>query len=178
MVLPDALHSLRSLLCTTTNSTPHERFFAFPRRSTNDSSLPNWLLEPGPVLLRNFVRSKSDPLCHEVELINANTKYALIRHGNGKESTVSVTDLAPCPRLESDIRSPDATSPGNITPVKNNFEESPKITADEESDQLSENDHSIELIQDTAKESQSSEPLRRSTRIRRAPDFYGDVVSH
>ena len=26
-VLPDALHAIRSLLCTATNSTPHERFF-------------------------------------------------------------------------------------------------------------------------------------------------------
>ena len=27
LVLPDVLHSLRSLLCTATNATPHERFF-------------------------------------------------------------------------------------------------------------------------------------------------------
>ena len=29
MMLPNALHSIRSLLCTATNATPHERFFAF-----------------------------------------------------------------------------------------------------------------------------------------------------
>ena len=29
VVLPDALHSVRSLLCTATNETPHERFFGF-----------------------------------------------------------------------------------------------------------------------------------------------------
>ena len=28
-VLPDALHSIRSLLCTATNSTPHEKMFNF-----------------------------------------------------------------------------------------------------------------------------------------------------
>ena len=28
-VLPQSLHSVRSLLCTTTNATPHERFFVF-----------------------------------------------------------------------------------------------------------------------------------------------------
>ena len=27
--LPDVLHSVRSLLCTATNETPHERFFGF-----------------------------------------------------------------------------------------------------------------------------------------------------
>ena len=29
-VLSDALHSIRSLLCTSVNETPHERFFHFP----------------------------------------------------------------------------------------------------------------------------------------------------
>ena len=50
-VLPDALHSLRSLLCTATNCTPHERFFRFERRSSTGRSMPTWLLTPGPVLL-------------------------------------------------------------------------------------------------------------------------------
>ena len=40
VVLPEALHSIRSLLCTTTNETPHERFFSFQRRSTHGNSLP------------------------------------------------------------------------------------------------------------------------------------------
>ena len=31
MVLPQALHSIRSLLCTATNTTPHERLFAYNR---------------------------------------------------------------------------------------------------------------------------------------------------
>ncbi|KAA5553970.1 transposase family protein, partial [Pseudomonas aeruginosa] len=30
-VLPQALHSIRSLLCTTINCTPHERMFRHPR---------------------------------------------------------------------------------------------------------------------------------------------------
>ena len=30
-VLPDVLHSLRSLLCAATNETPHERLFRFAR---------------------------------------------------------------------------------------------------------------------------------------------------
>ena len=33
-VLPDLLHSIRSLLSTATNTTPHERFFNFPRESS------------------------------------------------------------------------------------------------------------------------------------------------
>jgi len=30
-ILPDALHAIRSLLCTATNQTPHERFLCFER---------------------------------------------------------------------------------------------------------------------------------------------------
>ena len=43
LVLQDALHSIRSLLCTSTNTTPHERFFVFPRRSMLGKSVPSWL---------------------------------------------------------------------------------------------------------------------------------------
>ena len=34
LVLPDVLHSIRSLLCATTNETPHERLFKYKRRSS------------------------------------------------------------------------------------------------------------------------------------------------
>ena len=48
-VLGDALHSIRSLLCTSTGKTPHERFLSFSRRSSHGKSLPNWLTHPGPL---------------------------------------------------------------------------------------------------------------------------------
>ena len=97
-VLPDALHSIRSLLSTATNETPHDRFFNFQRKSSQGASLPSWL-SPGPVFLRKFVRSnKQDDLVEEVELTHVNPKYAYVRHRDGRESTVSLSDLAPCPR--------------------------------------------------------------------------------
>ena len=54
-VLPDALHSILSLLCTTTNATPHERMFSFTRRSTVGRSIPTWLMTPGTVLFKRHV---------------------------------------------------------------------------------------------------------------------------
>ena len=60
-------------------------------------SLPCWLIQPGPVLLRRFVRNKNEPLVDEVELMEANPNFAHIRFPDGRVSTVSVTDLAPCP---------------------------------------------------------------------------------
>ena len=40
-VLPDVLHSLRSLLNTSINCTPHERMFQHNRRSCNGTSIPS-----------------------------------------------------------------------------------------------------------------------------------------
>ena len=94
--LPQALHSIRSLLCTATNSTPHERMFAFNRRSTTGTTLPTWLTKAGTVLMRRNVRqSKYDPLVEEVELLECNPQYAHVRHANGRESTVAIRHLAP-----------------------------------------------------------------------------------
>ena len=56
-VLPDALHSIRSLLCTATNETPHERLFRFARRLTSSKAVPTWLTTPGPVFLKRHVRT-------------------------------------------------------------------------------------------------------------------------
>ena len=66
-------------------------------------SLPSWLITSRPVLLRRFVRSKSDPLIDEEELLESNPNFAKIRYANGRESTVSISDLAPCPPNVIDI---------------------------------------------------------------------------
>jgi hypothetical protein len=96
VVLPNVMHSIRTLLCTATNVTPHERLLGFPRRSGTGASVPTWLSSPGPVLLRRWVRkSKQEPLVDEVELLEANVQYAHIRHASGREDTVSIRDLAP-----------------------------------------------------------------------------------
>lgn len=96
IVLPDVLHSIRSLLSTATNETPHERFFKHPRRSMTGQTLPKWLMTPGTVLMKRHVRaSKYEPLVDEVELLHSNIDYAHVRLPNGRESTVSTKHLAP-----------------------------------------------------------------------------------
>ena len=95
MVLPDTLHSIRSLLSTSINTTPHERFH---RPSSCGASLPSWLSAPGPVMLRRFVHhTKNDPLVDEVHLMDINPSYDHTRCPYGRESTVSRTDLSACP---------------------------------------------------------------------------------
>ena len=122
LVLPNAPHSIRSLLSTSNNTTPHERSFSFQRRSSLGTSLSSWLQHPGPVLLRRFVRtSKNDPFVDQVELTDANPTYAHVKYPDGREPSASLWDLTPCPlppgqeglpseRKENDI-APDVTVP-------------------------------------------------------------------
>ena len=94
-VLDMALHSVRSLLCTAINSTPHERMFRHPRRTATGVSMPSWLI-PGPVFLKRQVRhSKYEPIVDVVDLLEANPNYAVVRNRDGRESTVSIRHLAP-----------------------------------------------------------------------------------
>ena len=96
--LPNVLHFIRSLLNITTDATPHELFLNFNRRFRSGRSLPAWLSTTGPVMLRKFLRNhKNNVLVEEVQLLDANPQYVSIRYMDGKESSVSLNDLFPCP---------------------------------------------------------------------------------
>ena len=187
MVLTDALHSVRSLLCTATNATPHEQFLSFPRKSMLGKSLPSWLTSPGTVLLRRFVRQrKSDPLCDEVELVEANPSFAHVRYPDGRETTVALKDLAPCPTVtesspddeqynqESTV-SVDTLIPSPSPPqpvVFNPSTTSPPSTPGPSTPPAS------PTIPPAGDKTSTTPPLRRSTRQRRPPDRYGEGVPH
>ena len=95
-VLSDALNSILSLLCTSTNCTPHDRLFGFQQKSASGPSISSWMATPGSVLLKRFARaSKFEPLGDEVELIEANPRYACVRFSDGTEDTVSNKRFAP-----------------------------------------------------------------------------------
>ena len=97
-VIPDALHSLHSLLCMATNCSPHERLLKYSRRSSAGGSVSSWLITPGSVMLKcHICTGKNDPLVDEVELLQANLQYAHIRYANSRETTVSIRHLAPLP---------------------------------------------------------------------------------
>ena len=99
-VLPDSLHSIRSLLCTATNATPHERLFNFSRKSTSGKSIPSWA-RPGPVYMKNHTkRSKYDPPVSSATLLHANPTYAHVRLPSGVETTVSMRDIAYNPQVK------------------------------------------------------------------------------
>ena len=107
-VLPDALHSIRSLLCTSTNATPHERMFNYSRKSTSGTSVPSWV-KPGPIYVKNHTRrSKNDPPVTPATLLHANPQYAHVLLPSGAKTTVSIRDLAHFP-VDGD--SCDSSSP-------------------------------------------------------------------
>ena len=76
-------------------------FFTFSRQAPTGKSLPAWLSNPGPVLLRKFVRShKNANLVETVDLQYVNPMYARVRFADGHERNVSLRDLAPCPSVD------------------------------------------------------------------------------
>lgn len=173
-VLHDALHSIRSLLCTATNATPHERLFTYQRRSTSGTSVPTWLTSPGPVLLKRHVRnSKFEPLVDEVELIEANPQYAHVRFPDGREDTVSIKHLAPQgdTRVElqhqtSQPQTPQRQTSQLQTPQRQHVAD----IVPEESNNSIVPDGSGEELGTQPQSTQQSQPLRRSERLRKAPD--------
>lgn len=159
-VLPFALHSIRSLLCTATNATPHELFFRHTRRTVNGESMPTWLLESGPILMRkNHRTSKYDPEVEEVELLEGNPLYSHVRLPDGRETTVSNRQLAPLP----------------LPPLESEESES----EDHYEDAEGEAEIPAAPVQETtAENSQLHDNIapRRSTRAKRAPAHLQDYV--
>ena len=103
-----------------------------------------------------------------MELLDANSKYALIRHSNGIELTVSVRDLAPYPRTDTGESVSDGegslSEPSDGDDARSGSAEIPgtPLTAD------SSGSGAVGEHQDT-----DTVPLRRSGRARRAPQRYG-----
>ena len=85
-VFPEALHSIKSLLCTETNATSHERLFSYQQRSPSGHSVPSWFAVQGPVQLQcHASTNKYEPLVEEVQLMEANPQYAHVCFVDGKE---------------------------------------------------------------------------------------------
>ncbi|BES98019.1 multicellular organismal development [Nesidiocoris tenuis] len=170
LMLDDALHSIRSLLCTATNNTPHERMFSHVRRSSSGCSLPSWLCQPGnKVYMKRHVRnSKYDPAVDEVDLIEVNPEYAFVKLPDGRETTVSLKHLAP-----SGVRASGESSRA-----------SHDCNGDQETRIDSTEDPPLEAQGQQSADHQGAAPplelpeLRRSQRIRQKPQFFGDPVSH
>jgi len=171
-VLNEALHSVRTLLCTATNETPHERMFRFQRKATFGCAMPTCLISEGSVLLRRHVRSKNDPLCDEVLLLEANPSYAHIRYPNGREDTVSTSDLAPCPDIRIELSTPPVSTLEGEN-AETSCDVRPPTELDTATRQL---EHAAVPSSEEPQLPPAVPTLRRSSRPRRPPDRYGGSV--
>jgi len=183
--LSDALHSIRSLLCTSTNCTPHERMLHHARRSVNGTSIPSWL-KPGPINVKHHVRNKDEPLVDEAELLEINPSYAHVRLKDGRETTVSIRDLSPrsvrdasppsvpirSPRY--DDRPPDDSCMSNEEEKEDTFSPD-NSSGDYESQSPVRNDGHNSIVETSENTDSTTVPLRRSTRVRKSVDRYGVV---
>ena len=127
---------------------------------------------PNTVLLKRCVRNKCEPLCDEVELLDANPKTALVRFTDGRKSTISVSDLAPL----SDVSDNEQCDVPETT-TKNRPPDTETVQS--ETGQKGHAGHdATETNQTVDLHDQSAPNLRRSTRTRRPPDRFGYYVSH
>ena len=130
-------------------------------------SLLSWMTTRSIAFIKRFVRhSKSDPLVDEVEVIHVNPNYAKVCCPNGREITVSLQNLAPCPQEDSADEEPDCP----LTPV--NDEELSNYENDLPSEQDEVDPQSVE--DDESRASPNFVP-RRSSRINKGvpPLRYG-----
>ena len=89
-LFPIALHSIRSLLCTATNNTPHERMFTHQRRAGTfggAKALLTCLTSSGKVFLRNFERSSK--ISHLVKSEKKQENIAAMRGQNISYGTMN-----------------------------------------------------------------------------------------
>ena len=172
-VLPETLRAIRSLLCTVTNCTPHERMFMHTRKSFNGISLPSWV-KPGPMYVKRHNRSKNDLLVEEAELIEANSHDAHVRLMDGKEISVSLRGLAPNPKSLIEQSSVTENKDSADETVNRDFESQSDLTNEMPADR---NSVEASVESSTQKTSfQENTNLRRSSRVRRPIDRYGKYL--
>ena len=124
---------------------------------------------------RRFVRhSKTDPLVDEVQLMDVNPSYAYIRYSDGRESTVSLKDLSPCPASPKAI--PDNTVPPSsiLSPPVGNQTEISSQSVHVEQEQCNSPDSSAQsIINDTSVLSNNNNDtpaIRKSSCVIKPPD--------
>ena len=162
-------------------------------------ALLSWLIQPGPVLLRRFVRNKNNPLVEEVELLEANQSFAHVRFPSGRESSVSTTDLAPSPQQNviegttETISTQPASAPTQLTtqpastqPFTQPASVSNPPTTQSDFHKNSDNDCSnfpstreqFEQYSNSSELETSSDSNlpRRSTRVKKFPTRYGNNI--
>ena len=129
-------------------------------------------------MLRQFVRNADEPLVDEVDLLDANPSFAYIRFPDYCESTISTSDLAPCPRTTAIELSSELTNdlPATVTTAEVENAQKP-LEQTHKHDLESTTQFDNELFQNDSANIRNS-GVRRSRRIRKQPKRYGNPISY
>ena len=157
-----------STRCFTCNETPHERLFSFQRRSSSGYSVPSIIADNSKVLIRQHVKhSKQDPFVQEAELISTNPKCGRVHFLDGRETTVSLRDVSPCP---DEIPQKADKDPSVLDDGKIDTSNDAAPDRDASGNSLSDFEEPNESL---SSEQPDQHLPRRSTRIRKTPDRFG-----
>eukprot|EP00795_Rhopilema_esculentum_P010965 gene10965-19801_t len=123
---------------------------------------------------RHIRDSKFDPLVDEVELIEANPRYAHIRFQDGREDTVSLKHLAPQGNTKSECQyEPKAQ---DTKPETQNAKSETQEATPETQEAKPECKFELQDLPQLPTENESTQnqlQLRRSERVHRVPDRLG-----
>jgi len=142
------------------------------------SALPWWLLHPGPVLLRRHVRNKGDPLCDPVELVEGNQDVFCDTSRWWPRKHYFCVWLRAFSQVSSNCRRAhnrrrlESHDPSGVDSVLPNCPGDPPPAA--ESPGLTSQSPSTDSF--PSPPCADVPPLRRSTRLRKPPDRFGDLV--
>ena len=85
------------------NCTQHERMLMHARHFVSGLTLRSWL-RPSPIFVKKHIRNMDESLVEEAELIECSPSYPHVRLISGRESTISIRDIAP--RVENNTELP------------------------------------------------------------------------
>jgi len=68
-------------------------------------------------MLRKCIWNKSEPPCEEIELLEAIPTFTYVHFPDGKDSSVSIKDLSPCPSFDTSSH-PRVENPADIVPER------------------------------------------------------------
>jgi len=108
-------------------------------------------------------------------LLEANPTFAYVRFPDGKETSVSIKDLSPCPSFDSSSRPSVETFADNV--LESSVAEPGRELDVTAPPVVNESDGGGSSSVDHESAGDNTMPLRRSTRLRKAPERIGVWVS-
>ena len=160
-------------------------------------SVPTWLSSTGPVYLKRHARAiKNEPFVDEVDLVHTTPTYALVRFPSGRETTVWLRDVAPTapefaktPGTQENVTAQSPADPDRSMQFSSQSGDEDVVSECEANSPLPVRtmDASPQPIRNSDANSQSARSIdlsphteqvlpRRSSRVRKPVDHYGDVV--